>query len=219
MLKHIILSAVFAASLARAGVVTLTDGSSLSGEVVDQADGSVKVKTGAGEITVAKDKIRSVMKDSVATSSSGETQYVKDVKARREKYGNEDGIPRSSLVQTRQIAFTLGQLNYIGDALDVRVLSVGTIGTSAFSGLHYGLSLDSSFNDISGWELWGGYSQGEAGLNTGSNLYRVNVQREDIGFNIKVQKAIALGEVEQGMHFIPSLGLGHSLICHLEEKG
>jgi hypothetical protein len=210
MFKHIILSLIFAASLARAGVVTMTDGSSLSGELTDQADGSVKVKTAAGEITVAKDKIRSVIKDSAQSAPGGESQYVKDVKARREKYGNEDGIPRGSLVLSRQVAFTVGQLNYIGDALNIKDPSSGLLlaTTSEFSGLHYGLSLDSSFNDISGWEIWGGYSQGEKGFSWAGSSAKVNAQRVDAAFGIKVQKAMALGEVEQNFHFIPSLGLG-----------
>ncbi len=47
----------------------MTDGSSLTGDIKEQANGDVVVATGAGEITVAKDKIHSVIKDSSAAAA------------------------------------------------------------------------------------------------------------------------------------------------------
>src|SRR5262245_54326639 len=113
------------AALTHAGMVTLNDGSSLSGELKEQANGDVIVVTGAGEITVAKDKIRSIIKDGSASSggsstAEGDMSYVNKVLAKREKYGNEDGIPRTNNLNLQQVSFSIGQLNYTGDALDVK---------------------------------------------------------------------------------------------------
>lgn len=192
------------ATAAHAGVVSLTDGSSLSGELKEQANGDVIVVTGAGEITVAKDKIKSIVKDGSASSAKpeGDMTYVNKVLARREKYGNEDGIPRSANLQQRQIAFTIGQLSYVGDAL-----AFGPSGSATdFNSIYYGLSLANSFNDVSGWELWGGYGIGEKDY--GSAIGKVSVQRSDISFMPRLQKAINLGQAESPVMLIPHVGIG-----------
>ncbi|MES2201510.1 MAG: hypothetical protein V4498_04590 [candidate division FCPU426 bacterium] len=189
-----------------AGAVMLEDGTMLSGELKKQDNGDVIVVTGAGELRVAKDKIKSVVEDSTTSSGVVENSYVGQVQARRQKYGNEDGLPRTSLLLSRQVSFSLGMLNYSGDGLNLgRYAS-----TSDFNGLHYGLALANNFNDIVGWELWTGYSQGEKGFTftpTG-DAARATIQRVDIGFTPRLQKAIPLGAVEQNMHIIPHIGMG-----------
>ncbi len=195
------------------GVVTLTDGSSLSGELKEQDNGDVIVVTGAGEVTVAKDKIKTIIKDGSASSSSatpGDMQYINKVLEKRQKYGNEDGIPRSNLLLQRQIAFSLGMLNYSGDALNFASGGTTLAQTSDYNGLHYGLGMSQSFNDISGWELWSGYSQGEKGFTftTGGQAAKLTLHRADIAFLPRLQKSIQLGDPEQSMNLLPHFGLG-----------
>jgi len=165
MLKSlIVLLGLSLVGFAQAGVVMLTDGSSLSGELKEQSNGDIIVVTGAGEVKVAKDKIKSVIQngDAAAPKEEGDMSYINAVKARRAKYGNQDGIPRTANLQQRQIAFSLGQLSYLGDAL----------GSSAsdFNSIYYGLSVANSFNDVSGWELWGGYGIGQKNYGSGVNV-------------------------------------------------
>lgn len=201
------------AALANAGTVLLTDGTSLTGEVTELENGDVVVKTGAGDITVAKDKIKSLIKEGSSSSSStaeGDMTYVNKVLERRAKFGNEDGIPRTSLTAMNQIGFSLGMLNYTGDALNLSSGGTTYVNTSDFSGLHFGLNVNQSFNDISGWELFTGFSQGEKSFvaSSGAAAAKAVVQRVDVSYLFRVQKAIPLGAVESNMHLIPHIGLG-----------
>jgi len=194
----LVLSSLLLSHLAHAGMVTLTDGSSLSGELKEQSNGDIIVVTGAGEMTVAKDKIKSVIKDGSASSKpEGDFSYMDKVNARRAKYGNEDGIPRTSNLQQRQISFSLGQLSYLGDALGSS--------SSDFNSIYYGMGVSNSFNDLSGWELWGGYGIGEKDYGAAG---KVSVQRSDISFMQRLQKAINLGAAESPVMLIPHLGIG-----------
>ena len=200
-----------------AATVTLTDGSSLSGEIKEQANGDIVVVTGAGEVTVMKDKIRSVIKDgnTAAAKPEGDFSYMEKVKARREKYGNEDGIPRTANLQQRQISFSLGQLSYIGDAL-----AFGPTGGAAdFNSIYYGMGISNSFNDVSGWELWGGYGIGEK--NYGSGIRKIAIQRSDVSFMPRLQKAINLGAAESPVMLIPHIGIGpvYSYVSSLAPSG
>ena len=180
-----------------AGLVTLNDGTSLSGELKEQDNGDVIVVTGAGEVKVAKDKIRSIIKDaSVSGAAQGDFSYVNKVKARREKYGNEDGLPRTQMINQTQVSFSLGYLSNFGDAL-------GT-DASNFNGPYFGLSIANSFNDLVGWELWGGYGFGQHDYGAGN----VFAGRWDVAFEPRLQKAISLGAVEQQIMFIPHFGVG-----------
>lgn len=190
-------------SLARAlvaGLVTLNDGTSLSGELKEQDNGDVIVVTGAGEVKVTKDKIRSIVKDASTSAAQGDFSYVNKVKARREKYGNEDGLPRTQMINQTQVSFSLGYLANFGDAL----------GTDAFNfnGPYFGLSVANSFNDLVGWELWGGYGFGQHDYGVGGSSWNVFAQRWDIAFEPRLQKAISLGAAEQQIIFIPHFGVG-----------
>jgi hypothetical protein len=184
-----------------AGTVTLTDGSSLSGEIKEQANGDVVVATGAGEITVAKDKIRSIVKDGSATTAPAvDNSYIEGVEARRAKYGNKDGLPRTQNLQQDQLAVTVGQLNYTGDAY--------TSLASDLSGISYGLAYAHSYTDWVAMEVWGDYSYVSKDIPfvPGTSL-TLKLQRYNIGIGPKVQKAIALGGPEQSITLIPSIGL------------
>jgi hypothetical protein len=191
-----------------AGKVTLTDGSSLSGDLKEQANGDVVVATGAGEITVAKEKIRSVIKDGSASSgasSSGsiysgtDNSYVEGVEARRAKYGNKDGLPQTQNLQKDQFGFTVGMLNYTGDAY--------TATSSELSGISYGLEYAHSFTDYVALETWGDYSSANKEYDVAGTKTTLTLQRFNIGIGPKVQKAINLGAPEQNIMFIPSIGL------------
>lgn len=201
--------ALFLAPWAQAATVQLNDGSSLSGEITEQANGDVVVKTGAGDVTVAKDKIRAIVKEGSA-ASEGDMSYVDKVLKRREKYGNEDGIPHAANIDLEQIAFTLGMINYLGDGLNFNYAGSTYVGSADFSGLHYGISYQNSFNDMSGWELFAGFSQGSKGftISSISQSGTVSANRVDVAYLFKVQKAIALGEPESRKTFIPHIGLG-----------
>lgn len=188
---------------AQAGTVTLTDGSSLSGEVNELANGDVVVSTGAGEITVAKAKIRSVIKEgSPTTAPAVDNSYVEGVEARRAKYGNKDGLPHTQNLQQDQLAVTVGQLIYTGDAYSPT--------GSNLSGISYGLGYAHSFTDYVALEVWGDYSNASADINLNIPSItnsKVSLQRYNIGVGPKVQKAIALGGPEQALSLIPSIGI------------
>ena len=203
-LKILSLAAVLAASPLRAALVTLTDGSSLSGEIKEQANGDVVVATGAGEITVAKEKIRSIVKDSSASSGQAsaagvDNSYVEGVQARRAKYGNNDGIPRTQNLQKDQLAVTVGQLNYTGDAY--------TSLSSDLSGISYGLAYAHSYTDWVALEIWGDYSYVSKDFPVAGTTSTLKLQRYNVGIGPKVQKAFALGGPEQSISLIPSIGL------------
>lgn len=183
-----------------AGLVTLNDGTSLSGELKEQDNGDVIVVTGAGEVKVTKDKIRSIVNDASTNAAQGDMSYVSKVKARREKYGNEDGLPRTQMINQTQVSFSLGYLSNFGDAL-------GT-DASNFNGPYFGLSIANSFNDLVGWELWGGYGFGQHDYGSAGSSQNVFVGRWDIAFEPRLQKAISLGAVEQQIMFIPHFGIG-----------
>ena len=210
MFKTLALSLILAAGTLSAGVVTMTDGTSISGQVKEQADGSVIVVTGAGEVSVAKDKIRSILQDSTqAVASEEDTPYVKAAKERRAKYGNEDGGPRTQNLQANQLLFTIGTLNYLGDAFVIQDPTSGAtlLSASDLAGPSFGLAWAHSYTDYVALELWGDYS-GIAKEYTISNVRRQFVQqRFDLGVGVKVQKALALGGPEQSISFIPSLGI------------
>ena len=183
-----------------AGTVTLTDGSSLSGELKEQANGDVVVATGAGEITVAKDKIRSVIKDGTATSAPAvDNSYVEGVLARRAKYGNKDGLPHTSNLQQDQLAVTVGQLNYTGDAFSAT--------GSDLSGISYGLEYAHSYTDWVAMEVWGDYSAASKDFTVNSVNTNIKLQRFNVGIGPKIQKAFALGGPEQALTLIPNIGL------------
>jgi hypothetical protein len=137
----------------------------------------------------------------VATpAAQGDMSYEKKVMERRAKYGNEDGIPRTKMLNQTQIAFSLGYLSYIGNALG---------SNTDFNGMYFGMSVSNSFNDLVGWEAWGGYGFGQHDY--GSILgttWNVTAQRWDISFLPRLQKAISLGSVEDQIMFIPHFGIG-----------
>ena len=139
--------------------------------------------------------------------------YVDDVLRRRAQYGNSDGLPRTNLLQSRQLLFTLGQVVYVGDAYLVKDgLGSTVLNSSDLGSLSYGLAFAQSFNDFIAWELWGDYSTvtksysyatGPATtFNASSNLTRF-----DIGVGPKIQRAIALDGPERNFQMIPNLGL------------
>ena len=211
-LLTLMLSALLALQL-RAGTVQLTDGSSLSGEITELENGDVVVKTGAGDVTVAKAKIKTLVKDGTASSAGtaeGDMSYVNKVLDRRAKFGNDDGIPHTSMTAMNHLGFSLGLLSYSGDGLNISSGGSTYVATSDFNGLHYGLDFGQSFNDISGWEVFTGFSQGEKSVvvSTGTAAAKAIVQRVDLAYLFRVQKAIPLGAVESNMHLIPHLGLG-----------
>jgi hypothetical protein len=186
--------------VASAGSVLLTDGSSLTGEIKEQANGDVVVATGAGEITVAKDKIRSIMKDGTATTAPAvDNSYVEGVEKRRAKYGNNDGLPRTQNLQQDQLAVTVGQLNYTGDAF----AATG----SNLAGISYGLAWAHSYTDWVALEAWGDYSAASKDYTVGSNKASLNLTRFNVGIGPKVQKAFALGGPEQSITLIPNISL------------
>lgn len=204
------LALLMLANLAGAAVVTLNDGSSLSGDIKEQANGDIIVVTGAGEITVAKDKIRSVVKDGSAASAApeGDMRYINKVLARREKYGNEDGIPHSMNLQKDQWAVTVGQLQYTGDAFLVKDGTGKTVlSASDLAGISYGLSWAHSFTDYVALETWGDYSYAAKDYTVGSLSTSMTIQRFNVGIGPKVQKAIRIGDAEQSMSLIPSFSL------------
>jgi hypothetical protein len=191
------LSTVLAAGL-QAGSVRLTDGSSVSGEVTELDNGDVRVKTGAGDITVPKAKVAAVVKEGSATESNGgyDNSYVEGVLARRAKHGNEDGIPRTGNLQQTQWLFTVGQLNYTGDAFSAT--------GSNLSGISYGMAYANSFTDYIAMEAWGDYSFASKDLGAGTTL---TLNRFNVGIGPKVQKAIHMGGPEQTLVLIPSIGI------------
>jgi hypothetical protein len=186
-----------------AALVTLTDGSSVNGELKELENGDLEVTTGAGVLKIEKSKIRSVVKDGSPATTEGDMTYVNKVLERRKKFGNDDGLPRTSLIQSRQIAFSLGYLNWIGDGL-----AFGPTGSSSdFNTVTYGLGISNSFNDLVGWELWGDYGIGEKNYGT-PGAGRITVQRSDISFMPRLQRAINLGSPEAPVMLIPHLGIG-----------
>jgi hypothetical protein len=206
------LSAVLSAGTARAAVVTMTDGSSLSGDIKEQDNGDVVVSTGAGEITVAKGKIRSIIKDSssAAPINTGvDNSYIENVEKRRAKFGNQDGLPHTQNLQQDQLFVTAGQLNYTGDAFLVKDPSSGAtlLSDSDLAGISYGLGYAHSYTDWVALEVWGDYSSVSKDYTVSGSSSNLSLQRFDIGIGPKVQKAIALGSPEQSLSLIPSIGL------------
>lgn len=194
----------------QAARVTLTDGSSLSGETKEQANGDLVVSTGAGEITVAKDKIRSVIQDGqVSESAAGvDNSYVEGVEARRAKYGNKDGLPHTQNLQQDQLAVTIGQLNYVGDAFLVKDATGATVlSASDSSGISYGLNYAHSFTDWVALEVWGSYAAASKDFSIAGTSYAYRLQSFNVGVGPKIQKAIALGGPEQAITLIPNIGL------------
>jgi len=210
------LSAVLGLGSARAGVVTMTDGSSLTGDLKEQPNGDVVVCTGAGEITVAKDKIHSIIKDSSAATSAGSAQapgvdnsYIENVEKRRAKFGNQDGLPHTQNLQQDQLFVTAGQLNYTGDAFLVKDPSSGAtlLSDSDLAGISYGLGYAHSYTDWVALEVWGDYSSVSKDYTVAETSTSLSLQRFDLGIGPKIQKAIALGSPEQTLSLIPSIGL------------
>jgi hypothetical protein len=186
---------------AQADTVKLTDGSSLSGTVVQQANGDYKVTTGAGEMTVEKAKVASVVSESSAAAAptySGDA-YIKKVQERREAYGNDDGIPHSVNLQSNQLSLTLGQLNYTGDAF--------TSTSSDLSGISYGLAYAHSYTDFIALELWGDYSYASKDYTVAGSTTTLKLNRFNIGVGPKVQRAVQIGRVESGMVLLPNVSL------------
>ena len=202
-----------AASPLLAGTVSLTDGSSLSGSLKEQANGDVVVTTGAGEITVAKDKIQSIIKDAPATaapaSAGVDNSYIENVERRRAKYGNQDGLPHTENLQQDQWMATLGQLNYTGDAFLVKDPSTGStlVSASDLAGISYGLAYAHSYTDWIALEFWGDFSSASKDYSIGGVSTNIHLQHADIAVGPKVQKAFALGGPEQKLSLIPSIGL------------
>ena len=195
-----------------AGTVVLTDGSSLTGDLKEQANGDVVVTTGAGEITVAKDKVRSIVKDATATaapaSAGVDNSYIENVERRRAKYGNQDGLPHTTNVQQDQWMVTLGQLNYTGDAFLIKDSGGATlVSASDLAGISYGLAYAHSYTDWVALEFWGDYSSASKDYTVAGTSTNIHLQHADIAIGPKVQKAIALGGPEQKLALIPSIGV------------
>ena len=162
--------------------------------------GVLSADTAAVTDSAANSPVAAATPAAVTPAAQADMSYVNKVKERREKYGNEDGIPRTKMLNQTQVAFSLGYLSYTGDALG---------STTDFNGLYFGMSVSNSFNDLVGWEAWGGYGFGQhdygAGLGTNWN---VTAQRWDVSFLPRLQKAISLGAVEDQIMFIPHFGIG-----------
>jgi hypothetical protein len=209
---HLILAAgLFAAAHAQADTVRLTDGTSLTGAVTQQPNGDYKVVTGAGEMTVAKDKVASVVAESstpAAETHSGDA-YIKKVEERRNAYGNEDGIPRSVNLYGKQLMFTIGQLNNVGDAFVVKDPTTGDTLLSAadLAGLSYGLAGAYSYTDYIALEYWGDFSYVSKDYTVSGVSNNLKLTRYNVGIGPKVQFATRVGRVESGMTLIPSIGL------------
>lgn len=183
-----------------AGSVALTDGSSISGELTQLENGDIKVKNAAGEVTVAKDKIASVIQDGSPTSTpAGDDSYIREVEARRKAYGNQDGLPRTVNLQSNQLMLTIGQLNYTGDAFSSTA--------SDLSGISYGLAYARSFSDMAAMEYWGDYSYASKDYTVAGNTTTLKLQRYNLGVGPKIQKAIQLGRVESNLVLLPNIGL------------
>jgi hypothetical protein len=200
-MQLILAAALLAAAHAQADTVRLTDGTSLTGAVTQQPNGDYKVVTGAGEMTVAKDKVASVVAESSAAAAptySGDA-YIKKVEERRNAYGNEDGIPRSVNLQSNQLMLTVGQLNYTGDAF--------TSTSSDLSGISYGLAYARSFTDYAAIEYWGDYSYASKDYTVSGSTTTIKLQRYNLGLGPKIQKAVQVGRVESGMVLLPNIGL------------
>lgn len=209
---HLILAAgLFAAAHAQADTVRLNDGSSLTGTVTQLANGDYKVVTGAGEMTVEKSKVASVVSEgsaAAAPSYSGDA-YIKKVEERRNAYGNEDGIPRSVNLQSSQLLFTVGQLNNVGDAFVVKDPTTGNTLLSAadLAGLSYGLAGAYSYTDHIALEYWGDFSYVSKDYTVAGTTNNLKLTRYNAGLGPKVQFATRVGRVESGMVLIPSIGL------------
>lgn len=208
------LAALILAAQTQAAAVKLTDGSVITGEVT-QADGLVKVKNAAGETSIPKDKVSSIVEDGSVgaggSAAAGEVHspYIDKVNARRAKYGNEDGLPQSTLVQSDQLQVNIGQLNYTGDAFLVKDLTTGAtlVSASDLAGLSYGLIWAHSFTDYVALEMWGDFASASKDFSVNGTSYNIKVQRFDLGIGPKVQKAINLGSPESAVHLIPNIGI------------
>ena len=96
-----------------------------------------------------------------------------------------------------------------------------------FNSFYYGLSVVRSFSDVVGWELWGGYglSARDYGSSYGVGVVEgrgiSTVQRSDISFMPRLQKAIPLGDPVRQIYLIPHFGLGpvYSYISVLNDHG
>ncbi len=201
------------ASPLHAALVTLTDGSSLSGDIKEQANGDVVVATGAGEITVAKEKIRSIVKDASTSSAQApaagvDNSYVEGVLARRAKYGNQDGLPQTQNLQKDQLAVTVGQQTYTGDAFLVKDANGTTlVNASDIAGITYGLAYAHSFTDWVALEIWGDYGSASKDFTVAGTSSSYKLQHSNFAIGPKVQKAFRLGAPEQSLSLIPSIGL------------
>lgn len=197
------LAAITLASGLAADSVRLTDGSSLSGKVKQLDNGDVIVSTGAGDVTVPKAKIATLITEgNGAAAQEGDMTYVNEVLRRRKKYGNEDGIPRTENLQKSQLLVSVGVLNYTGDAFLAPGLSLSDLG-----GLSYGLAYTHGFTDYVALEAWGDFNGVIKDYNWSGSSATIALRRFDVGIGPKVQKAIALGEPEQSLVLIPSIGI------------
>lgn len=193
------LAAALISPLAHADTVKLSDGSSLSGTVTELDNGDLKVATGAGDLTVAKDKVSAVIKDGSPATAEHRNAYVEKVLERRRAYGNDDGLPHNVNLQANQLMLTIGQLNYIGDAFSST--------SSDLAGLSYGLAYARSFSDYAAIEYWGDYSYASKDYSVSGSTTTLKLQRYNLGIGPKIQKAVQIGRVESGMVLIPNIGL------------
>lgn len=206
----LLLALAFAAGALHADTVKLSDGSSLSGQVTQLDNGDVTVVTGAGTMTVPKDKVAAIVSDgSAAAPAEHRNEYVEKVLERRRAYGNEDGLPRTENLQQQQILFTVGQLSNVGDAFLVKDPTTGATLLSAadLAGLSFGIAFARSYTDHIALEAWGDYSAAAKDFTVSGTGNSYKLQRYNIGIGPKVQFASRVGRVESGMVLIPSIGL------------
>ncbi len=203
-----VLALFLAPCAVNAATVQLNDGSSLSGEITEQANGDVVVKTGAGDVTVVKDKIRAIVKDGSA-SAEGDMSYVDKVLKRRKKYGNEDGLSHAQNLHAEQWLFTVGQLSNVGDAFLVKDNATGATLLSAadIAGLSFGLAWAHSYTDYVAVEVWGDYSGVVKDYTVASVKNEYKLQRYNVGLGPKIQFARHIGDAEGGFEIIPNIGI------------
>ena len=144
--------------------------------------------------------------------AGGAQEYVDKVEKRRQKYGNEDGLRHSRLVNGNHFSFTLGMMNWISEPLGSGV---------AANGPAFGIDYVYSFSDYVGVNAWGGY--GSASYKAGASVagfgasVESSVSRIDYGIGLRVQSVIPLSSAGAGI--VPYLNLGpaySSVQSHVE---
>lgn len=124
----------------------------------------------------------------------GAQDYLDKVAKRRAKYGNEDGLQQSTLMNGTQVSFGLGFNSFTAAGLDQG------------NGPYFGMSIVDTVTDNVGWELLGGFSTGSSSQTVLGTTIENSVDMFDVGLLVRAQTVLPMGGGDKAL--VPHFGLG-----------